>query len=237
MNRSLAAQYLQHLLDSTEEAEVCMGIAILSVDSLPQDVDILIPFLKKPSLAIARSAANSIALIADKHSVRYAPTLLTQLEIQSDTEIRQSCLRALGKMGDSFLVRDIIARSIHLRPNERRLAETLIVQMGLKTVPSLTAALKDVALPESARILAGRALGSLALPQLRSVMYGILRSEIERASFYLYHYYTIQKEYLNNDLTILQKALLSSFHSFWTSSFSCLEFLEKSKIVNYFRDR
>lgn len=212
-NRALAAQYLQILLDSSDEDEVSMGVKILGIDALPQDIDILIPFLKKPSLKIARSAAASIAQIADKHSVRYAPTLLLQLETVTDTEIRQSCLRALGKMNDSSLVKEIISKSIHLRPSERRFLEKMIAKMGLRTVPILMAIVKDSTMHDRSRVLAGRILGELAQSQLQANMHNIVSVEINRAYFYFYHAHTIQSKYPEIDLTVLKDALLSRYRS------------------------
>lgn len=212
-NRALAAKYLQALLSSKVEEEICMGIAILGTDGRPNDVDTLIPFLKNPSLKIARSTAAAIAQIADKHSIRYAPALLAKLSSANDSELRQHCLSALGKIGDSTLVRDIISSSIHFRPSERRIAESVISNMGLKTVPTLLSITKDTGMHDRCRMLAGRILGKLALPQLRSHLYNIIRLEIERAYFYFYHQHTIQNQYPNIDLSMLKSALMSSFHS------------------------
>lgn len=212
-NRTLAAQHLQKLLTSKIEEEVCMGITILGADGRPQDVDTLLPYLKQPSLKIARSAAAAIAQLADRQSIRYAPALLAKLSTANDSELRQSCLKALGKIGDSTLVRDIIGASIHFRPSERRLTETLVANMGLRTVPTLLAITKDTSMHDRCRLLAGRTLGRLALPQLRSHLYEIITVEIERAYFYYYHQNTIQDSYPDIDLSILRDALQSSFHS------------------------
>lgn len=213
LNRTLAAQHLQQLLSSKDEEEVCMGITILGIDGRPQDVDALLPFLKYPSIKIARTAASAIAQLADRQSVRYAPALLSKLSTANDSELRQYCLKALGKIGDSTLVRDIIGSSIHFRPNERRLTETIIAQMGLRTIPTLLAITKDTSMHDRCRLLAGRTLGRLALPQLRAHLYSIISVEIERAYFYFYHQHTIQERYPNIDLSLLKDALLSSFHS------------------------
>lgn len=213
MNRSLAAQHMQSLLDSQDEAEMCMGIIILGIDSMPQDIDILIPFLKHKSLKVARAAASAISQMADRHSLRYSPTLLSQLESASDTEIRQSCLRALGKMADSSLAKEIIIRSTHFRPNERRLAEAIIANIGLRMVPLLIAIVKDTRMQDRPRILAARVLGRLALPQLRKHLHSILSIEIDRAYFYFDHYHSIHKQNPNVDVGHLRDALLSGYES------------------------
>lgn len=212
-NRTLAAQHLQELLSSKNEEEVCMGITILGIDGRPQDVHTLLPFLKQPSIKIARSAASAISQLADRQTIRYAPALISKLFTANDSEIRQSCLVALGKIADSTLVREIIGSSVHFRPSERRLTETIISKMGLRTVPTLLAITKDTSMHDRCRLLAGRTLGRLALAQLRAHLYGIITVEIERAYFYYYHEQTIQQSYPDTDLTILKDALHSSFYS------------------------
>ncbi len=212
-NRANADQHLQQLLNADSTDEMIMGIKIIGDDAQPYDVDVLIPYLKNPNLQIARAAANSIAQLADKYSQRVAPILIDQLELSKDNEVRLSCLRALGKMEDSSLVKPIISSSTHLRSNERRMVKDIIIKMGLKTVPALISLTKDSTLNHRCRLLAGRILGQLALPQLRANLAEILKKEIDRAYFYLHHYNTVQTLNPNTDLHILRDALLSSYHS------------------------
>lgn len=212
-NRALADQYLQQLLKSESVDEITMGIRIIGDDSQPYDVDVLTPFLKSQDIKITRAAANSIAQVVDKNSQRIAPLLIDQLELSRDNEVRLACLRALGKMEDSSLVKPIITSSTHFRPNERRMVNEIIVKMGLKTVPALISLTKDSTLNHRCRLQAGRILGQLALPQLRANLAEILKKEIQRAYFYLHHYNTVQKNNPQLDLHILRDALLSSYHS------------------------
>lgn len=212
-NRTVADQHLQQLLDSDEIDEKIMGIKIIGDDAQPYDVDVLIPYLKNPNILIARSAAQSIAQLADTHNQRIAPILVDQLELSKDNEVRLACLKALGKMEDSSLVRPIIEASAHFRSNERRMTQEMIAKMGLKTVPGLISLTKDTALNHRCRLLAGRILGQLAIPQLRANLAEILNKEIDRAYFYLHHYNTVQKLNPDLDLHILRDALLSSYHS------------------------
>ena len=212
-NRTLAAQHLQRLLDSQVEAEICMGLSILGVESSPHDVDIILPFLKHPSVPVARASAAAISQAIDEQGVRYAQVLINRLAVSSDNEYRLSCLKALEKISDSSLVKDIISVSVHFRPNERRLTESIIYKMGLRTVPTLLSITKDVSMHDRCRVLSGRILGRLALPQLRANLYEIIDEEIERAYFYFYHHHKIQEKYIEHDLRILQDALLTGYHS------------------------
>lgn len=212
-NRTLAANQLKELLTSTNEDEICMGLQILGMEGDFQDVEILISYLRHASLKISRAAAASISHAKTIDLVRQAPILLAYLNETSDTETRMSCLRALGKINDSMLVKDIICLSTHFRPNERRLTESLIHKMGLRTVPTLLALTKDTSLHDRCRVLAGRILGRLSLPQLRSNLSDIIKQEIERAYFYFYHYHIIQEQNPTLDLSMLKDALKTSYQS------------------------
>jgi HEAT repeat protein len=213
INRTMALQHLHELLNSEDEDKICMALTLLGVEPLTQNVDLLVPYLKNPSPQIARTAAQSIAQIIDEESFRSAPLLISMLNTSNDSEFRIACLKALGKIIDSTLVRDILTASAHFRPNERRLTEQIIIKMGLRTVPVLLAVTKDTTLPDRCRTLAGRTLGILALPQLHANLGEIVHNEIERAYFYFYHHHTIQARYPEVDLSALKDALLTGYHS------------------------
>lgn len=212
-NRTLAAQHLEKLLHAQSEDHICMGLTVLGVEAIPGNVDMLLPFLKHTNLKVARTAAISIAQIIDKQSMRCVPLLISQLTASSDNEFRLACLKALGKVADSFLVKNILEASIHFRASERRMTELIILKMGLRTVPALLAVTKDTTMHDRCRMLAGRTLGRLSLPQLHAHLYDIIRVEIERAYFYFYHQHVIQQQYPDLDLSSLQDALQTGFHS------------------------
>lgn len=212
-NRTLAAQHLQLLLDSHHEEELCMGLQILGIDGDTHDIDILISYLRHPSLTVARAAAKSIAQAGILDSIHQAPLIIGKLNQISDNEVRMDCLRALAQVNDSSLVDDIIHASLHFRPNERRLIEEVISKMGLRTVPNLLSTMRDIHIPDRSRLLAGRILGRLSLPQLHANLSDIIRQEIERAYFYFYHYHTIQSLNPSLDLSILQDVLITGYHS------------------------
>ena len=119
-----------------------------------------------PSLNIARTAAKSIAQAGILDSIRQAPLVINHLDLTSDHEIRLACLKALENIDDSSLVDDMIHKSRHFRPNERRLTEEVIYKMGLRTVPALLSITKDTHIADRCRLLAGRILGRLAFTSI-----------------------------------------------------------------------
>lgn len=213
LNRTIASKKLELMLKSERIDEIGLGLDILAEDHSLEAAERALPFLSHEAVVVKRAAARCVARLADKRLSRYAPRLIEELTESRDNAFRLSLLDALGKIADSTTLQDILLASIHFRPNERRRTEEILVRMGLKIVPLLLSLTKDIALPERARILAGKILGRLALPQLQANLIDILDIEIERAYFYFYFGHTIQKQYPLYDLEMLQSALLTGYQS------------------------
>lgn len=213
LNRTIASKKLELMLKSDHIDEVSMALDILAEENSLEAVERALPFLSHESILVKRSAARCIARLSDKRLARHAPRLIEELEGSRDNLFRLSLLDTLGHIADSTTLKEILLASIHFRPNERRKTEETIIKMGLKIVPLLIVMTKDIALPERARILAGKILGRLALPQLQANLIDILDIEIERAYFYFYFGHTIQKQHPLHDLEMLQSALLSGYQS------------------------
>lgn len=213
LNRTIAAKKLDLMLKSSRIDEISMGLDILSEENTIESIERALPFLSHEAILVKRAAARCVARLADKRLARHAPALIEELEAARDNVFRLSILDALGKIADSTTTKDILLASVHFRPNERRKTEEILVQMGLKIVPLLLTLTKDIALPERARLLSGKILGRLALPQLQANLIDILDIEIERAYFYFYFGHTIQNQYPLYDLEMLQSALLSGYQS------------------------
>ncbi|MFA6915821.1 MAG: hypothetical protein WC222_05445 [Parachlamydiales bacterium] len=212
-NQLIAVQKQQELLSSSIESEVVMGLNMLAVDGAPYDVEVLIPFLKDHRVSVVEKAMEIFAQLADVQGYRYARLISSLLTKSSSTLIRQSCLEALGKVAGTAAVEIIITSSEHLRPQERRVAENVIVKMGLRTVPILLALTKNKAVRERCRTLAVRILSHLAVAQLHANLNDIVRKEIKRAAFYFYHLHTIDEQNYGIDLSLLKEALETRYRS------------------------
>lgn len=212
-NRALAAQHMKDLLESDKNDEVCMGLSILGVDGEFADVDLLIPYLSHPSIEVARAAAKALSQAGAIDPIHHAPLMIDALEEVADNEVRLFCLKALKGVDDSSLVDDLIEVSLHFRPNERRVVEEIITNMGLRTVPALLSLLCASDMHDKCRLLAGRILGRLALPQLRANLSDIVKEKIEKAYFYFYHFHSLSQIKSHVDVTMLKRVLLSNYHS------------------------
>lgn len=215
LHRTIADKKLDLMLKSEHIDEIGIALDVLAEEESSSTVaaEKAIHFLSHESTLVKRAAARCIARLATKELSRHAPRLIEELEASRDHLFRTSLITAIGKIADSTNIKEILLASVHLRPNERRSVEAILVKMGLKIVPLLLALTKDIALPERARILAGKILGRLALPQLQANLIDILDIEIERAYFYFYFGHTIQTQYPLYDLEMLQNALLVGYQS------------------------
>lgn len=214
LNRTIASKKIDLMLKSLRIDEISMALTILAEDEGSTEViERSLDFLTHDSIVVKRSAAKCLARLADKRAGRHAAKIMEELETANDHIFRLHLLDALGKIADTTTVKEILKACTHFRPNERRKTEEIIVSMGLKTVPLLLTMTKDISLPERSRILAGKILARLALPQLQANLIDILDIEIERAYFYFYFAHTIQSQHPLYDLEMLQSALLAGYHS------------------------
>lgn len=212
LHRAIAAKKIDLMLKSQRIDEISMALEILgegSNDSIPK----ALALLSHESILVKRSAAKCVAKLASPRAGSYAMRLIEEAESARDNTFRLHCLDALGKIADSSTIKDLLIASVYFRPNERRRTEEIMVQMGLKTVPLLLSITKNLSIPERGRILAGKILGRLALPQLQANLIEVIGIEIDRAYFYFYFGHTIQKHYPLYDLEMLEHALLAGFQS------------------------
>jgi ATP/ADP translocase/HEAT repeat protein len=212
-NRKTADKNIEMMLRSSNTDDIIAALNILAEEASHPHYSLLLSFLDHPSDRVKRAAMSSFAKIANHQCRQYAKILIYHLRRSNDYIFRKSTLIALSKLEDSTLIRDIIAASTHFRQSERRLIKSIVRKIGVRAVPILLTLLKDTSMPDRCRALAGRILGNLALSHLHSNIHAIINVEIERAYFYYYYANSIQKQYPNEDLTILIEALQTGFHS------------------------
>ena len=209
--RLQAAAQLQQLLHSNLDEEVCTGLQVLGIEGSVENVDSIFRFLSHPSTRVKRTAAEALSKVIDPTCARHGFALVELLTRFSDSAYRISLLHAIGRMRDSSLVRQLLLSSIHFRPSERRKVEEVVCHMGLRSVPTLLAMTKDAKLHDRCRVLSGRILGRVALPQLRANLFDIISVEINRAYFYFYHSFDVERQW--EPFPMLKDALTTGFHS------------------------
>lgn len=210
---SLASEKLRLLLESKQEHEVCIALEILGLEKNPANIESIFFYLKYPSLSINRAAAKALTLTAHPNYKKHSGQLITCLSYINDTEIRLYCLQALEKLADPQAVRPLILAALHFRPTEHKYVERIILSLGDNILPTLVQIVQDRRIADRCRLLAGKILGKLDRKSLQKRLFIIIEQEIARAYFYFYHANTIQKQVPEHDLSILQKALVTGYHS------------------------
>ncbi|MCB1119128.1 MAG: HEAT repeat domain-containing protein, partial [Chlamydiia bacterium] len=205
--RGEADLILASWLHSKDPEHKAMAIDIINKTGSQQDVDLLVPFLNSDCERIQVKAAKAIAVLISDEQRPLVPQLLDLLGRTPLHRLRIHLLTAIGKIKDTHLVKEILTICSHLPPNEQRYSKQILLSFGLKIVPQLIHILKERQLDYSTRLLAGKVLGALSLPQLRANLIEVIETEILNAYFYSAHMAIVPTEYPE-----LLSCLESSYH-------------------------
>ncbi len=235
---SLASEKLRLLLDSKIEYEICTGIDILGAEENITNIESILTYLKHPSLKVKQSSAKALKQISNPDTKEYASQIISLLPSLRDPITRLNLLRSLEKMKDRDSVRELILATVHFRPNERALVQDFILELGMdkEMAQILLSIVKDTFIHERCRLLAGKILAKIDLNLLKNHLYPLLRNEIDRAYFYYYHFATVQKQLPGYDLSILENALETGYHSvidFVIQLLGSASELEQSDVLSY----
>ncbi len=209
----LATTKLSHLLHSTDDAEIAMGLVILGFDPREDSLQLILSYFSHPSLAIRKEAAKALIPIAHAAEKSVTDFLVSQLPFIRDVELRNLLLDALLKVTSLDSIRPLILSTVHFRPLERKKVESIVLSVGKECVADLLELLCDAKIHVRCRLLAGRILGKLSLKDLRIHLYPLVQEEIQRAYFYYYHAHESPMHSLAQDTIVLQSALLTGYES------------------------
>jgi len=210
---ALASEKLRLLLESKQENEVCIALEILGLEKNPANIEQIFGYLKHPSLTVNRAAGKALSITVHPECKEFAPRIIARLNLMKDSEVRIHCLQALEKLADPRSVRPLILAALHFRPHENTHVERIALGMKEDLVPTLVQMVQDSRLNDKCRLLTGKILGKIDRKALQKRIFNLIKREIDRAYFYFYHAHTIQRQLPEYDLIILQRALLTGYHS------------------------
>ncbi len=210
---ALASEKLKALLESKNDQEICIALEIMGLEKNPKNLEQIFSFLKHPSLAVNRAAGKAMSLTASLEHHELSQKIIAHLPYTQDSEVRCFCLQTLEKLATPQSVRPLILAAVHFRPTEHKYVERVVLGIKESITPLLVHLVQDRRVPDRSRLLAGKILGKLDRKVLQKKLFMITKQEIDRAYFYFYHAQTIQKQMPEYDLSILQKALLTGYHS------------------------
>jgi HEAT repeat protein len=213
LNREIAKKELNKLLNSKDEKKIVSAISILEEDNSLDSIKEVLKFLEHDSLKIRKSAAKALFKLSNKSLSKFTPKIINAMKKTSNNEFRTHSLKALGKIKDPVTIKELINSAIFFRPQERRILESIIINMGKKPIKPLLKILKDPKMHNRSRILASKILGRVSPSKLQENLKKIIETEIKRAYFYFFYSHSIQKKYPLYDLSLLEKALFTGFQS------------------------
>lgn len=200
----MARAHLEALFESKIDRELIMGLKILGLEKSEENIPRFIPYLKHPSNGVTRAAAEAISLSVNNDSTLLG-LILPRLPKIRDSQTRLLCLAACEKIKDSTYVQDLILSGCALRGYERKILERIVLSFGGEITFHLLAIVKNESAPIRSRSLAASLLAKLNPPEFRAILHPLVKKEIERAHFYLYHAKTLPEE---QSLSILENTLL-----------------------------
>lgn len=210
---SLASEKLHLLLQSKIDHEICSGLQILGLEGDPAQMERVFIYLDHSSLNVREASAKALARLASPLHKEYALQIVARLSATRDASVRLAYLEALEKCGDRTIIRPLILSSHHFRANERKAVEKIALGIGSSLSSLLLELIRESRTPDRCRLLAAKILGKLDRKLLRQHIYAIVRTEIDRAYFYFYHAHEIQKQVPEHDLSLLENALYTGYHS------------------------
>lgn len=161
-----ALRQIEALLASGEEASLLAGLRALGQLREPRYAYQLRDHLRSTNPVVRGEALAALATLADPTSRVLLPELLSTFPGGTATE-RRLALDAFARIGDSGSLAPLLAGAGTFTPSERRQTERIIAGLGARAVPTLIAVAQSSAYTVTARSVALRALGKLALPQLQ----------------------------------------------------------------------
>ncbi len=163
-----ALRRIEDLFAANDEASLLAGLRALGRLGEGRYAYLLRDYLRSPSPAIRGEALHALSLLANRSSRVLMPELLATLRAGSGEE-RRLALLAYERIGDSGALGTLLATAGTFTPAERRQTEQMVERLGPRSVPTLITIAQSPGYTVTARSVALRALGKLALPQLQSL--------------------------------------------------------------------
>lgn len=177
---NLQSMQLIHDLMSGSPEERLAAIGTIGKSEHPRYAQFLARYLGDPSSSIRKQALAAMSDLIDEESDRLLGEFLLVIR-QGDHTERLVGLEALSKIRNAECIRSLVLMSHLLTPFERRRARSVLVEIGLESVPNLTSVLQDPHCAVGGKSMAARALAQVAFPQWESLAPSFIDREIRNA--------------------------------------------------------
>jgi len=177
---NLRGMRLIHDLMQGPGDERLAAIGTIGKSEHPRYAHFLARYLGDPSSRIRRQALAAMSDLIDEESDRLLSEFLLVIR-QGDHAERLIGLEVLSKIRNAHCTRPLVLMSHLLTPFERRRARSVLIEIGLESIPSLTSVLEDPRCPIVGKSMAARTLARLAFAQWESLAPNMIDREIRNA--------------------------------------------------------
>ncbi|MCH9610296.1 MAG: hypothetical protein S4CHLAM81_13510 [Chlamydiales bacterium] len=208
----LAEERLEEMLQG-DETQLCAALLILGFEGRKSSIEQLFGYLSHSSFAVRRQAAKALSQVADPSDSSIGVKLASRLCYTHDLKTRSYCLDAIEKFANPDSLIPLLASSIHFRPEEIKRVESFALNHSKQLKFQLLALLKQSSYHERCRLLAGRILAKTHPRLLKEQINRLVQNELARAYDYFFHAKTVQRQVPQQDLSLLEDALMTGYHS------------------------
>jgi HEAT repeat protein len=198
-DRQRAFEVVHRMLESREPHLVAVAIRSLGHSGQERMAYQLLSHLENPISEISHETLVALRRLVTTESSRLVPAVLKAIA-RANGDDRAIGMEVLAAIQDTDCIAPLLALGERFTPYERRVAERVLVGMGLKSVPTLVSFLSDAHKPHRSRSIAARALSKLSSPQLEAVAPEIILTELRGVYASLERHAALsQKKQPNND--------------------------------------
>ncbi|MBF5051231.1 Uncharacterized protein CLAVI_000872 [Candidatus Clavichlamydia salmonicola] len=212
----IALKNLKEMLNSDNNHEIYTAIYILGIEANEDNIDYILPFLTHPLTSIQTIAAKSLFSLVKPSSIHahdQSEFIIKALPKMIGRESRSFALQALEKIINDQSIHQLIITAVLFRFSERNLVERIALKLGPSIFNTLLNILQDSCIHDRARLIAALILHKMDHEFLKKYLDQVLKNEINKAYFYIYHESYIQEQYSEHDLELLLNTLKSAYDS------------------------
>ncbi len=189
-------QVLDHIhkaLDSKVDAQVALALHALGRLGDSGYAHLLATYVDHADREIRIQALEALSRIVDDEDIHVIPRLMPSL-CSADAEQQSLSLDIFSRLSDTEVIDPVLNSAPYMSIPNRIRIESLIANIGFRSVPYLVSALRDSSSPFMVRSLAGRCLARVAPQQYDVVLQRLLDQVNQQAYLALDAYATIKQE-------------------------------------------
>jgi len=210
---NLQCIHLTNQLLNGNENEKLAAIRIIGQTDLPRYAHYIAQYLKSPFPKIQKEALSAIKNISDQSTSHLMNDILSAMQ-NGDSEIRLIGFDILETINRVECIRPLLIMSKLFTPIERRKTEELLINIGLRSVPTLVEILQDPYFTYDCKSIVSRALVKCSFPQFEAISPTLIDKEIVHAYDVLCYHWLLSKESDKNSALNFLSRFYKDIHTY-----------------------